>query len=68
MEAVMHQQPRNKRYKTGLDDAEWLLIEPFLRQHGPGPRRQVDIREVVNALFYLDYTGCRFRSVSVDYL
>jgi len=49
-----------KRYKTDLDDGEWALIEPFLRQRGPGPRRTVDIREVVNACFYLNYTGCQW--------
>jgi putative transposase len=63
----MHQQPPNKRYKTDLDDAEWFLIEPFLRQRGPGPRRKVDIREVVNALFYLDYTGCQLEMLPRDF-
>lgn len=50
----------SKRYKTDLDDAAWVLIEPFLEQRGPGPRRTVALREVVNALIYLDYTGCQW--------
>lgn len=56
----MKQLSSKKRYKTDLDDTEWMRIEPFLAQHGPGPRRTVDTREVVNALIYLDYTGCQW--------
>lgn len=57
---LMTQLLSKKRYKTDLDDTEWVLIAPFLAQRGPGPRRTVNIREVVNALFYLDYTGCQW--------
>lgn len=56
-----------KRYKTDLDDTEWMLIEPFLRQRGPGPRRTVDIREVANAIFYLNYTGCQWEMLPKEF-
>ena len=56
----MKQLASKKRYKTDLDDVEWMLIEPCLAQRGPGPRRTVNMREVVNALLYLDYTGCQW--------
>lgn len=56
----MMKQILKKRYKTDLDDTEWAIIAPFLHQRGPGPRRTVDIREVVNALLYIDYTGCQW--------
>ena len=50
-----------KRYMTDLDDTEWMLIESLVRQKpGRGRKRTVDTREVVNALFYLDYTGCQW--------
>lgn len=63
----MTNQSAAKRYKTDLDDGEWLLIEPFVRQRGPGPRRTVDIRDVVNAIFYLDYTGCQWEMLPKDF-
>ena len=67
MEAIMTKQTPKKRYKTDLDDVEWALIEPFVRQRGPGPRREVNIREVVNALFYLDYTGCQWEMLPREF-
>ena len=63
----MTKQTPKKRYKTDLDDVEWTLIEPFLVQRGPGPRREVNIREVVNALFYLDYTGCQWEMLPREF-
>jgi putative transposase len=66
-EAVMMNQDVQKRYKTDLFDSEWELIEPFLRQHGPGPRRIVSTREVVNALLYLDYTGCQWEMLPKEF-
>src|SRR5215213_1593556 len=57
-----------KRYMTDLDDTEWMLIEPFVQQKpGRGRKRTVDTREVVNALFYLDYTGCQWEMLPKDF-
>jgi len=56
-----------KRYMTDLDDTSWMLIEPFVRQKpGRGRKRTVPTREVVNALFYLDYTGCQWEMLPKD--
>ncbi|MGH7597432.1 MAG: transposase, partial [bacterium] len=45
---------KRKPYATDLCDAEWQILEPLLPppKHGGRPRK-VDIREVVNAMFYL---------------
>jgi len=53
-----------KAYRTDLTDAQWQLIEPLLpaAKHGGRPRT-VDLREVVNTLFYQVRTGCQW-----DYL
>lgn len=50
------------RYASDLDDLEWTLIAPLL----PGARhtgrpRETDLREVVNALFYMLCSGCQWR-------
>jgi putative transposase len=53
-----------KPYRTDLTDAQWQLIQPLLpaAKHGGRPRT-VDLREVVNTLFYQARTGCQW-----DYL
>ncbi len=59
---------RKKRYTTDVNDTEWLLIEPLVRQKpGKGRNRTVNIREVVNAIFYLDYTGCQWEMLPKDF-
>ena len=50
-----------KRYPSDLTDEQWALIEPLLPPAKPGGRpRRVDLREVVNALFYQARTGCQW--------
>ncbi len=57
-----------KRYDSDLTDQEWALIEPELAQKpGRGRRRTVNIREVVNAIFYLVRTGCQWRMLPKEF-
>ena len=50
---------KTKRYPTDLTDEEWVKIEPFLPKPAKtGRRREVDLREVLNAIRYLARTGC----------
>ena len=49
---------RRQRYSSDLTDAEWQTIEALFqaqsfRRHSP--------RELLNALFYLNKTGCQWR-------
>jgi len=38
-----------------LTDAQWAIIEPLIPpERGGGRHREVDMREVINALLYLD--------------
>ena len=43
------------RYPTDMTDPEWELACPFIDvpQRGSGRQRRVDLREVLNAVFYL---------------
>lgn len=51
---------KTKRYPTDLTDEEWAGIEPFLpRPARTGRGREVDLREVVNAIRYVARTGVR---------
>ncbi len=59
---------RARRYPTDLADDEWALIEPFLKVQTPlGAPRRVDIRAVVDAIFYKLRTGCQWRYLPVDF-
>ena len=43
-----------KPYPTDVTDAQWALIAPLIPAAKPGGRpRTLDMREVINALFYL---------------
>lgn len=56
------------RYETDLTNEQWELVEPFVRQKpGPGAKREVDTREVVNAILYLVRTGCQWRMLPKDF-
>jgi putative transposase len=51
-----------KPYPTDLSDAEWSYIEPHLpAPKGHGRPRTHDLREILNAVFYLLKSGCQWR-------
>ena len=54
-------------YPTNLTDAEWELVAPFIN-HDPalGSPRSVCMRCVLNALFYIDKTGCQWNMLRRD--
>jgi transposase len=58
---------RGLRYPSDLTDAEWALVSPLIppAKHG-GRRRSVDVREVLNAIFYLLWTGCQWKALPRD--
>src|SRR5580704_3740720 len=56
-----------KAYSTDLSDEQWELIELVIPPPKPGGRpRQVDMREVVNAMFYLVRSGCQWELLPHD--
>lgn len=59
---------RRKTYTSDVTDGEWALIAPLIPATKPGGRpRTTDIREVVNALFYLLRGGCAWRLLPHDF-
>jgi putative transposase len=57
-----------KRYPTDLSDAEWKYIEPHLpAPKGLGRPRTHDLREILNAIFYLLKSGCQWRMLPHDF-
>lgn len=58
-----------KPYSTDLTDEQWQVLQPLLPAAKPGGRpRIVDIREVVNTLFYQNRTGCQWDLLPHDLL
>lgn len=49
---------RSRRYASDLTDAQWEAIKPMLDWQR---RRKHSLRSVLNALFYLNKTGCQWR-------
>ena len=59
-----------KRYPSDLTDEEWRLLEPIFAEVEPyttGRPRETDLREIVNAIFYLNKTGCQWRYLPKDF-
>src|SRR5215203_1680147 len=56
------------RYPTDVTDAEWELAQPFVdvAHRGSGRQRRIDLREVLNAVFYVLGTGCPWRALPRD--
>jgi putative transposase len=57
-----------KPYPSDLTDEQWALVEAAIPPARPGGApRQVNIREVVNALFYRNKEGCTWRGLPHDF-
>jgi transposase len=56
-----------QRYDSDLTDEEWALVAPLIppAKRGGGKRR-VNLREVVNAIFYVLWTGCQWKALPKD--
>jgi putative transposase len=60
-----------KAYPSDLTDGQWAILEPLIpaaRTAGGGRPREVDMREVVNTIFYLNRTGCQWDMLPHDLL
>ena len=57
-----------RNYATDLTDAQWAMVISMIPEAKPGDRpRSVDLRVVVNAIFYLLRTGCQWRLLPHDF-
>ncbi len=62
------QSPVRQKYPSDLTDAQWQLVEPFVRGNPVGPQPVVySRREVVNALLYVSRTGVQWRYLPHDF-
>jgi len=61
--------PARKAYPSDLTDEQWAILERLIpgSKHGGRPR-EVDMREVLNTIFYLNRTGCQWDMLPHDLL
>ncbi len=60
--------PTRKPYLSDLSDHEWEVMRPLLpTPKGFGHPRAVDLREILNAIFYVQRTGCQWEMLPNDF-
>lgn len=58
----------NKRYSTDLTDDQWSIIKDiFCIESSRGRPREVNMREIVNAVFYISKAGCQWGLIPRDF-
>ena len=56
-----------KAYPSDLSDDQWALIEPLIPINTTGRPRKVDMREVFNAILYINRSGCQWDMLPHDF-
>jgi transposase len=61
-----------KKYPSDLTDEQWAIVAPLIPPAKQSPRgghpRTVDMREVLNTIFYLNRSGCQCDMLPHDLL
>jgi len=56
-----------KSYTSDLTDAQWELVQPLIPTWHVGRKRKTDMREVLNAIFYVLTSGCAWKNLPHDF-
>ena len=55
-------------YPSDVTDEQWKLVEPLLPDAKPGGRpRKTNLRQVLDAIFYLNRSGCQWRMIPREF-
>src|SRR5262245_42237902 len=69
---MVHRIQYRKKYPSDLTDEQWAILQPMVpptKQSKRGGRpRKVDMREVLNTIFYLNRSGCQWDMLPHDLL
>jgi putative transposase len=68
---MSREQPTRKSYPSDLTDEQWPIVEPLIpapRSDRGGRPRELDMREVLNTLLYLNRSGCQWEMLPHDLL
>src|SRR5450631_3650284 len=58
---------RAQTYPSDISDEQWSLIEPRIPVYPGGRPRKTNLRDVVDAVFYILRTGCQWRYLPKDF-
>jgi len=58
---------RSHKYPSDVTDEQWALIEPLIPVYPGGRPRKTDVRDVLDAIFYILRTGCQWRYLPKDF-
>ena len=58
---------RTHKYPSDVTDAQWRLIEGLIPVYPGGRPRSTNLRDVVDAVFYVLRTGCQWRFLPKDF-
>ena len=59
---------KRQPYPSDLSDAEWERLKPLLPEpYERGRKRRVNLREIVNAIYYVLRTGCQWDYLPHDF-
>lgn len=57
----------SKTYPSDMTDKQWAVLEPLIPPSRGGHPRVVDIRRVLNGIFYRNKSGCQWRMLPKEY-
>jgi putative transposase len=57
----------SKTYPSDVTDDQWAILAPLIPPSHGGHPRVVDLRRVVNAIFYRNRSGCQWRMLPTDF-
>lgn len=59
---------KREAYPSDLSDQEWAILEPLIPAAKPGGKpRTTDMREVLNAIFYVNKSGGQWRMMPHEF-
>ena len=63
----MNSAPHRKVYTSDLTDKQWAIVEPMIPVYTTGRVRETNMREVLNAIFYVLVNGCSWKDLPHDF-
>lgn len=59
---------KRRKYTSEISKGQWKRLKWMLpKQKGAGRPQELDLRMVMNAIFYVLVTGCQWRNLPNDY-
>jgi putative transposase len=57
----------SKKYPSDITDEQWAVLEPLIPPSHGGRPREIDLRPIVNAIFYRNRASCQWRMLPREF-